>query len=333
VGPLSNRDMRDLLARIEARPSVQAAGAIYLRPLELGPIGQETGVRLEGQTDAASRRNPALNFQVATPGYFHATRMRLRGGRFFSDGDDAANAAVAVVGESTARRLWPGEDPIGRRLLLQEQTDWRTVVGIVGDVPYRGLGDQRLDVYEPAAQSSSTPNYVAIRTPVDAVTVATMIRTELRGIAPTAVVDSVATLDAIVARAVSPWRFASWLLAIIGLTAFLLTTVGLICIVWLEGLNRRQELAIRLALGAQRRDLLRPVLVPAAWQCATGLVIGTLVGLASARALHGLLFRVGPLDPATWLTVAAIVISVVTLATYLPARRAATVDPLTLLRQ
>src|SRR4029453_2916572 len=110
-----------------------------------------------------------------------------------------------------------------------------TVVGIVGDVPYRGLGDQRLDVYEPAAQSSSTPNYVAIRTPVDAVTVATMIRTELRGIAPTAVVDSVATLDAIVARAVSPWRFASWLLAIIGLTAFLLTTVGLICIVWLGG--------------------------------------------------------------------------------------------------
>ena len=182
VGPESNEGMRRLLERLEAVPRVEAAGAVYLRPLELGPIGQETRARLEGQTDMSARSNPAMNFQVATPGYFRAMRMRLVRGRFFSDWDRASTTPVAILSEIAARQLWPGGDAVGRRVLLQEEKEWRTIIGVVRDVHYRGLGDVRPDVYEPASQSSSTPNYLTIRTSGNPLSIVAAVKS--RSIAP-----------------------------------------------------------------------------------------------------------------------------------------------------
>lgn len=329
----SNEEIRDLLGRIEALPQIQAAGAVYLRPLELGAVGQEITARLEGQTEAAARANPTLNFQVATPGYFRAMRIRLLHGRFFSDQDRADSVPVALVGETAARRLWPGQNAVGKRILLFDRDKWATVAGVVGDVHYRGLGDPRLDVYEPESQSRSQANYLAIRTTGDPLTVAAAVQMEVRRVNPAVVVDSIVTLDAIVSRAVAPWRFTSWLLMLLASLAFVLTAVGLFSLVSLETSTRRQELAIRLAVGAQRSDLLGAVMVPAALHGLAGLVAGALAGIAVTRALRGLLFRVETLDPATWAAVLATVILMVGLAAYLPARRAAAVDPLVLLRR
>jgi putative ABC transport system permease protein len=333
AGPLTNQQMDVLLARLTQRKEIEAAGAVYLRPFELGPIGQETTATLEGQAEQAARQNPTLNFQAATPGYFSATRIRLLRGRFFSLDDRSDAQPVALVGATAARRLWPREDPIGRRILLRDERGWRTVVGVVADVPYRGLGDARLDVYEPALQSSSTPNYIAVRTGADPVTVATLVRNELPQIAPRAIVDSVATLDGMVARVIAPWRFTAWLLSALGAVAVLLTTVGLIGSVSLEVTNRRRELALRLALGAQRRDVLHSAARPAAWSSGLGILIGILLAIATARAMRSLLFQIEPLDPATWAAVVGLVIAAVGIATYLPARRAAAFNPVVLLRE
>ena len=137
----------DLLPRIEALPQVEAAGAVYLPPLALGPIGHDTQVILEGQPDTARARggNPTLNYQVATPGYFKAMGIALIQGRLFDARDNRRAPRVALVGATTAQRLWPGENPVGKRLAMptftpgENQDAWRTVVGVVSDVRYRGI--------------------------------------------------------------------------------------------------------------------------------------------------------------------------------------------------
>lgn len=333
VGPESNGWMRDLLHRVERLAGVEAAGAVYLRPLELGPIGQETTARLWGQTDTSAGANPTLNFQVATPGYFRAVQMRLARGRFFSDWDREDTDPVAIVGETTARRLWPDRDPLGQRILLRDQTRWRTVVGVVADVHYRGVGDPRLDVYEPAMQSSSTASYVAIRVRRDPVAVIAAVRDEVRRRDPAVVVDSITTLDAVVSRALAPWRFTAWLLGFMASVAFLQTAIGLFSLVSPDAANRRRELAIRLAFGARPVDLLGAVLVPLVWRCAAGLTIGAFLALAASDVVRGLLFRVQPMDATTWLSILVLIVTVSGVAAYLPARRATAIDPMILLRR
>ena len=333
VGPQSNAWMHDLLRSVEAMPEVEAAGAVYLRPLELGPIGQETSARLWGQTEVSAGANPTLNFQVATPGFFPAIRTRLVHGRFFTDGDRAGAAPVAIVGESTARRLWPGRDPIGQRLLLRDQTDWRAVVGVVADVHYRGVGDPRLDVYEPAQQSTSTPSYVTIRVRRDPVAVIAAVRDEVRRRDPAVVVDSITMLDAVVSRALAPWRFTAWLLGFMAAVAFGQTAIGLFSLISLDAANRKQELAIRLAFGARTVDVLGAVLVPFAWRTAAGLAIGASIAVSASGLVRSLLFRVQPMDATTWVSIFALIVGVIGIAAYFPARRAAKIDPMTLLRR
>jgi predicted permease len=333
IGPQSNAWMRELLQAVERLPQVEAAGAVYLRPLELGPIGQETSARLWGQAEASAVANPTLNFQVATPGFFTAVRTRLVHGRFFSDWDRENSAPVAIVGESAARRLWPGQNPIGQRLLLRDQAVWRTVVGVVSDVHYRGVGDPRLDVYEPAMQSTATTNYVVIRVRRDPVAVIAAVRDEARRRDPAVVVDSITMLDTVVSRALAPWRFTAWLLGFMATVAFLQTAIGLFSLITLDAANRKQELAIRLAFGARTVDVVRVVLVPFAWRAAAGLVIGALIAVTASGLVRSLLFRVQPMDATTWLSILALIVGVIGVAAYLPARRAATIDPMILLRR
>jgi len=333
VGPQSNAWMRDFLRSVEALPEVEAAGAVYLRPLELGPIGQETSARLWGQTEVSAGANATLNFQVATPGFFPAIRTPLLHGRFFTDRDREGAVPVAIVGESTARRLWPGRDPNGQRLLLRDQTAWRTVVGVVADVHYRGVGDPRLDVYEPAQQSTSTASYVTIRVRRNPVAVIAAVRDEARRRDPAVVVDSITMLDAVVSRALAPWRFTAWLLGFMAAVAFVQTAIGLFSLISLDAANRNQELAIRLAFGARTADVLRAVLVPFAWRIAAGLAIGALIAVSASGLVRSLLFRVQPTDATTWVSILALIVGMIGLATYVPARRAAKIDPMILLRR
>jgi predicted permease len=330
-----------LLDEVAAMPGVVAAGAVYLPPLALGPIGQETYVLLEGQADEAQarRENPTLNYQVATPGYFSAMRIPLSDGRVFDSGDDARSPRVAVVSESAARRLWPGQSALGRRMAFPAFTPgdngdvWRTVVGVVSDVRYRGLGDARLDVYDAALQARPLADDLVVRTAGDPLAAAGAIHAAARRLDPLVVVDRIATLDAVVATAMAPWRLGAWILSLFGAAAVTLVVLGLVSFVSFDVATRRRELAIRLAVGAAGADILRAVLTgPGRWAGA-GMFAGLLIAAVGSLALRGFLFGIEPWDAGTYGAVAAGVLAAVTLAAVLPAWRATTIDPMTQLRR
>jgi putative ABC transport system permease protein len=341
AGASANDWFAEALTRIEGLPGVVAAGAIYLPPLALGPIGQETRILLEGQPDtpAASRTNPALNYQVATPGYFSAMRIALRRGRLFEPRDDRRAPRVAIVGENAAQRLWPGEDPIGKRLAMPTFTPdesgntWRTVIGVVSDVRYRSVDDDAsLDVYDPSLQASLTADHLVIRTEGDPLAIRGAVQAAARVLSPRSVINGLTTMDAVVARAVAPWHLSAWMFALFALLAAFLAAVGLSSVVSLDVASRRHEFAVRLALGAVRRDILRVVFTNVGRQIAAGVGLGLAVALIGTRALQTLLFGVELLDGATYAAVMALVLTMVTVASYVPARRAAAIDPATLLR-
>ncbi len=259
-----NQWFGELLTRIRAVPGVETAGAVYLRPLQLGPIGQGVRIWLDGQekTDAAAARNPTLNYQIATPGYFEAMRIPVVRGRAFTDADRAGVDRVAVISEATAQGLWPGQDPIGRRVLMSSFTPgapgpaWRTVVGVVRNVRYRGLDEIQMDIYDPAMQVGRPANSLAIRATGSPIGLVASIQAQVRALDPTAVIDNIVTMDAVVGRAVAPWRLSMWMFLLFGSVAFALALTGLVSVVALDVAHRRQEFAIRLALGASGRAIL-----------------------------------------------------------------------------
>lgn len=340
AGPSENVWFKELLERVAALPGVEAAGAISLRPLRLGAIGQGTWVQLEGQPDTSqgTKGNPLLNYLVATPGYFPAMRIALVRGRLFTDRDDARAPRVALVSESTARRLWPGQDPIGKRLATSTPSPegppsaWRTVVGVVGDVRYRGLDQVLLDVYDPALQAGPGHDLV-VRTSGDPLAMTAAVQARARELDPQVIISGVTTLDAVVSRALAPWRLGAWMLALFAMLAFTLAVVGLVSLVSLDVAHRRREFAIRLALGAQGRDVVDGVLRRVGGRLLVGTGLGLAVAAVGTRGVRSLLFGVAPLDPATYAAVVAFVAGVVVLASWLPARQAGRLDPLAVLRK
>jgi predicted permease len=335
-----NAWIAELLNRLQATSGIEESGAVLLRPLALGPIGSDALVVLEGQPrlPGSATRNPSVNYQVATAGYFSAMRIHLKEGRLFDERDTARSPRVVLVSERTARTLWPGERPLGKRLLLPSQLSdgpdvWRTVVGVVSDARYRGLDDVRLDVYDAASQSRTAATQVVLRTSRDPLTLASLVQSEARRLDPRAVVDGVTTMDAIVSQRVAPWRFSLWMFALFALLAFVLATLGLFSVVSLDISHRRHEFALRVAFGAQSTDVVRTVMTSAVRQIVAGLSVGVLLAALGTRALQGLLFDVGRFDLATYATVSALVLAVVVSAAYLPARRAGGANPLALLRR
>jgi predicted permease len=336
-----NQWLRDVLTRVRARPEVESAGAVYLRPLMLGEIGDGVHVYLEGQplTQQTSDSNPGLNHQMATPGYFETMRVPLRAGRFFTSDDVMDRPRVAIVGESTARRLWPNQDPIGRRLTMYSfrregpRLAERTIVGVVADVRYHALGKVSLDIYDPALQVDRPADNVVVRASGGAGAVAGIVRGIARELDPGAIVDEVTTMDDVVGRAEAPWRLATWMFVLFAGLAFALSALGLFSLVALEVAYRRREFAIRLALGSPAGRILNSVLLRAAWRAGTGLAIGFAIAVVASRALRSLLFGVAPDDGLTYASVLAIVLASIAMAAWLPARRAMLKDPHAVLRQ
>jgi len=336
-----NEWLQDVLTRVRALPGVDAAGAVYLRPLLLGPIGDGVRVYLEGQPldRESADRNPGLNHQNATPGYFEAMRVPLVAGRYFTDEDTIDRPRVAIVSESTAKRLWPGRDPIGRRITMAAyrpgtpRLQERTVVGVVADVRYHSIGETQLDIYDPARQVAQPATSFVVRTSGEAGATANAVRRIAKELDGAAIVDEVTTMDAVVGRAQAPWRMATWLFALFGGLAFGLSALGLFSLVALDVAYRRREFAIRLALGSPAAALVKGVLARAGWRVAAGLALGFAVALAASRALRSVLFGVAPDDPATYASVLTIVLLAVAIAAWLPARRALVSDPHAVLRE
>jgi putative ABC transport system permease protein len=335
-----NEWMDTYLSRVRGMPGVEAAGAVLLRPLMLGPIGHGARVILEGQpeTRESADANPTVNYQVATPGYFEALRIPLRAGRLFEETDRSGTPRVVIVSESAARRLWPGRDPLGRRLAMPAMTPgskgviWRTVVGVVSDVRYRALDEVQLDVYDPALQAGLAADNILVRTASDPLGFTGTLTALARELDPTAVVDSVTTMTAVVRRAEAPWRLTTWMFTLFAGLAFALAALGLFGLVALDVTQRRREFAIRLALGDSQGGIVRRVLTHAGRRVLFGLIIGLAGAVLGTRAMRSLLFDVSAGDPLTYAAVAGLVLLVVFGAAFFPARRAAQVEPHHLLR-
>jgi predicted permease len=334
-----------LLQRVRAMPGVEAAGAIYLRPLEFAGIGMDGSVLIEGQrTDVEFRdweKNPRVNLESVTPGYFEAIGMPIVRGRGIAAGDTLNAPRVAVVGEALARRLWPGQDPIGKRLNpsgapadVEAAWRWATVVGVVRDGRYRGLVDPRFDLYLADAQSDLRVKHLMIRaTAGDPLGLAAAIRAEARRLDGSVLVEGVTAMDSLVQQATAPWRLSAATLGLLGVVALVLAALGVYATVSQSVVERTQEIAIRVAIGAAPAQVAGMVIREGLWLALIGVIAGAAIAVPASGAITALLFGVGPYDPLTSVSTGVLIFAASVGALSLPAWRAACTEPSVSLRQ
>jgi putative ABC transport system permease protein len=328
--------IEELVARFERLPQVSRASAMLLRPFELGPIGMDTGVVLEGQPDtpATAVANPVLNWEWITTGYFDTMKIPLIRGRLFEATDTAQSPLVAIVSAATAARLWPGQDPIGKRfhLSLSKEGEWHTVVGVVGTARYREIDGSRFDLYVPLRQVETDGQYFMVRTGADPLRVAPAIAAETSAFDQALSPDGLTTMDAIVRRTQGPWRFNMLVFGLFGAVALGLAAAGLFALVAFDVVQRTREIGLRIALGAAPGDVVRLMIWQGAKPSALGMLAGVLAALIVTQLMAQFLFEITPNDPLTFVGVVLLLTVVIVLASYLPARRAAAIDPQVVLR-
>ena len=342
-----NQWIGELLVRVRQLPEVATAGGVYLTPMELGSIGQGTWAIAEGQpeTPQQANSNPIVNYQSATAEYFAAMGIPLLRGRMFSEEDRPTSPRVTLISASTAAAFFPGQDPVGKRFKAASfnandrniQGSWRTVIGVVGNVRYKGLHEVQLDMYDPPSQSTvGTTTSLVVRLKQgqepNALAVAAAVQAQARQQDPRALVSGIMMLDDVVNKEIAPWRFSAWVFALFAGLAFALAMLGLFSLVALDVANRGREFAIRIAVGASGTHIVRGVFRSAAMRAGIGIGGGLLVAAAATRSLERLLFGVPLIDMVTYGSVVGVVAIAVAIASYLPARRAASANPLALLR-
>jgi putative ABC transport system permease protein len=319
-------------------PGAIVAGAVFQRPFAHGAIGMDTNVIIEGQPLASesASRNPILNWEVATPDYFRAMDIRLLQGRVFDERDTVKSPLVVIVGQSLAARLWPGQDPIGRRMLTEAQEGkeppWQTVVGVVEDARYREVETPRFDLYLPYRQAPNQVQHFMVRLSGDPRAAVPALRSAVAVLDAGARVDGIATMEEVVSRAFAPWRFSSIVVSAFAAIALTFAAVGIATLVAFSVTQRTREIGVRVALGAQSRDVVLLVASEGAWIAVAGLAVGVLAAWILRRSFESMLFGVTPDDAPTFAGVTLLLGLVSLLAAYLPARSAARIDPAAALR-
>lgn len=323
--------------RVGALPGVESASLVLLRPLS-GPIGWDYDFTVEGQTPDRQATNPTSNHERVSPGYFATLGIPLLQGRDFASTDTPDAQKVIIVNQSTAERFWPGQDPLGKRLRFgranQPDFPWLTVVGVVGDARYREIESVRPDLYVPFRQDPHWAMDVVLRTAGDPLRLAQPVAEAVRSIDPGLPVANLTTLEREIEESVAQPRLRTLILALFAGLALVLAAVGLYGIIAYSVAQRGQEIGIRMALGADRRGVLRLVLRQGLGLTLAGLAAG-LAGSAAVAAtgwLGDLLYNVAPTDVLTFAVVPLLLVAVSLLASVLPARRATQVDPLVVLR-
>ena len=327
---------RQLTERLEAQTGVVAAGAVLIRPLE-GTIGWDVPYATADQPQEEAKRNRVPNFEVVTPHYFRSVGLPLKAGREFTEHDDEAAPKVAVISEAMARAAFPaGTEAVGQRIRLFNPTDpdnsWHTVVGVVGDARYRDLREARWDVYVPYRQFAFPVRYVTVRTAGDPLAATEVVRREVAALDPNQTVTALKTTAQLFSENVARPRFNTLLLGLLAALAALLAAVGIYGVLSYAVAQRTREIGIRMALGAQSRDVLRLVVGQGLALVLTGIGIGTAAALLLTRLLASLLYGVSATDPLTFVAVPALLTLIALVACLIPARRATKVDPLVALR-
>jgi putative ABC transport system permease protein len=328
---------RQLLERVRGEPGVVSAAAVSIRPL-WSTVGYDWTFTIEGQADGDARRNPHLNLMAVSPDYFSAMGIPLRRGRAFIDRDANGQPGVAIVGESMAARVWPGQDPVGKRIKMPMGDDWPyhntwlTVVGVAGDARYRELQAVRLDFYLPYLQANIPVNYLVVRSSGKPTALMPSVRAVVRTLDPNVAVTESVAMDEVVSQALGNPRFAATLLAVFGSMALGLAALGVYGLLAYSVTCRTQEIGVRVALGANAPNVLRTVLAHTVRLTIAGVAIGLASAALLVRLVEGLLFGVEPVDPVTFGAVALALAVTALLASLAPALRAIRVDPLVALR-
>jgi putative ABC transport system permease protein len=335
-----------LLQRLASLPGVRAAGAVEHLPLSGGD--EDTGFYLEGHAAPAPAEMPHAHPRSVSPDYFRAMRIRLLRGRAFSAADTAASQRVAVINETMARRFWNGEDPLGRRVALDFESlrffpdrppqldlesGMREIVGVVADVRAIGLDSEPVpELYTPLTQRPAREMSFVMRGAGDPAQWSELIRSEVRSVDPGQAVSSLRSMDEVLSTSVARPRFNTLLLTLFAGMALILAMVGVYGVISYSVSHRTREIGIRMALGAQRREVMVMIVKEGLIYAATGLVLGAAGALALTRALSGLLYGISPTDPWTFALVPVLLCSAALLACYLPARKATRIDPMLALR-
>jgi putative ABC transport system permease protein len=328
----------EVLERVRTLPGVQTAGAVDSL-FDLGTI-YNLGLRsIEGHAPETKERWTPLRWAAVRGDYFQVMGVRLVRGRYFSAQDGPNSPLVAIIDESMARRYWPNEDAMGKRFKGQDPRgqgdDWLTVVGIIRDMRRSGLEKDPIPhVYEPYTQAIDgyrTADLV-VRVVGSSGSLARPLRAVVREIDPNAILSSVTTMEQQLSDQLSPRRFQTTLLSLFSLSALLLAGVGTYGVLHYSVAQRTREIGIRIALGAHPREVVKLVVKDGARFAVTGLVIGAIAATAITRFMKSLLFGITSTDPVTFVGVAVLLIAVALLACYVPASRAAHVDPMIALR-
>jgi putative ABC transport system permease protein len=274
-------------------------------------------------------------YRVVTPGYFSAMQIPLLEGRFLAESDTETSQPVVVISERLARLYFPQGSPLGRRITFSDpQTGpWHVIVGVVRDIRNWGLAaDPTPETYVGIRQNPKPVMTLVIRTAGDPLNLAAPVRAELRAFDQELIPEQIATMTQILSRSLAQRRLNSTLIGSLAALAVLLAAGGLYSLIAYNVAQRTQEIGIRLALGAERRDILRLVLLQGFKLAAFGIALGLAGAVAATRALRSLLFGVSPTDPLTFVAIPLLLALVALLACWFPARRATKVDPLVAIR-
>jgi putative ABC transport system permease protein len=279
---------------------------------------------------------PNSAFIPVSANYFEAMGIRLLKGRGFSSADTVDSSHVTIINETLARLIWPGEDPIGKRLkqgFPEDPNPWREVIGVVANVKLYGaeFGAPR-QVYLPLAQASQSSVSLIARTTGDPLQAAAAVERTVRAVEKDAPVFAIRSMDQLLGNSLAQRRLTLTLLSSFAALALLLAAVGVYAVISYSVRQRIHELGIRMALGAQRHDVLKLVIAQGLKLTLLGVGIGLLAAFALTRWMETLLFSVRPADPLTYTVIAALLTLVSLVACWIPARRAAKVDPLVALR-
>jgi predicted permease len=330
-----------VLSKVRALPGVVSAGLIDDLPLN---GGSHQPVAIEGRPVQAMSDQPEVDTRTITPGYLSAMRIPVRRGRDLSGADGPDRPAVVLISESMAKRFWPNEDPIGRHLTMTFYPDKvREIVGIVGDVKQDGMdaAASSATVYLPASQLSgsslgewhSSPMQLAVRTQSQPSSLVSAVTAMIHSIDSDQPVTDVITMDDLVDTSLSQRRFSMLLLAAFALLALLLAAVGIYSVLAFAVRRRVREIGIRVALGAEVKDILRLIVTEGMKPALIGLLLGVGGAFALGRVIASFIYGISAYDPLTFAAVAALLAAVALLASIIPACRAARIEPTRALRE
>jgi putative ABC transport system permease protein len=319
--------------RIAALPGIHTAGFSTILPL--AGTNSDWSFAIEGRPSNNNDPTPDEEKRQISPDYFRALETPLIKGRFFTDADNADAPRVIIVNQTFAKKFFPNQDPLGKRITFdnpKKNPKWITIVGIVGDIHHFGLDiDPKPEMYVPFAQEPYFTTIYVVRSNQDPQSLLPAIRREIQGIDSAVPVANVRTFENVIAESVAPRRLCVVLLAVFAVVAVLLASVGIYGVMSFLVVQRTHEIGVRMALGAQRSDVLKMVLARSLKLISSGTIIGLTVALMSTHTLRTLLYSVSAFDATTFALVTILLGAVALAASCLPAMRATRADPMMVL--